>query len=173
MVPIVGNRLFLHRNRFLSQATRCVPQCKNQNHYCHTNNQLHKSCDSQTCSTFLCSNSYLFYTYAPDIPICYYVYGVHESLMSLNVLIISFVFLWVRGPAHSENTQCYVFSVGLPRTVCAFVSLTRDNMIEQYILTRSSKHRGQILSKHHLTAASKNFGSNDIQIVRHWIIHST
>ena len=29
---------------------------------------------------------------------------------------------------HSE----LFFSVGLPRTVCAFVSLTRDNMIEQY-----------------------------------------
>ena len=27
------------------------------------------------------------------------------------------------------------FSVGLPRTVCAFVSLTRDNIIEQYINT--------------------------------------
>ena len=27
------------------------------------------------------------------------------------------------------------FSVGLPRTVCAFVSLTRDNIIEQYIHT--------------------------------------
>ena len=26
------------------------------------------------------------------------------------------------------------FSVGLPRTVCAFVSLTRDNITEQYIL---------------------------------------
>ena len=53
-----------------------------------------KSCDSQTRSTFLCSNSYPFYTYTPDIPICHCVYGVHESLMStLNVLIISFVFL--------------------------------------------------------------------------------
>ena len=27
------------------------------------------------------------------------------------------------------------FSVGLPRTVCAFVSLTQDNIIEQYINT--------------------------------------
>ena len=63
---------------------------------------------SQTCSTFLCSNSYPFYTYTPDIPICYYVCGVHESLMSLNVLIISFVFLWVREPARSENTQGYI-----------------------------------------------------------------
>ena len=51
---------------------------------------------------------------------------------SLNVLTISFVFLWVRGPAHYENTQCY-FSVGLPRTVCAFVSLTLDNILQQYV----------------------------------------
>ena len=26
---------------------------KNQNHYCHTDNQLHKSCDSQTCYMYL------------------------------------------------------------------------------------------------------------------------
>ena len=51
---------------------------------------------------------------------------------SLNVLTISFVFLWVRGPAHYDNTQCY-FSVGLPRTVCAFVSLTLDNILQQYV----------------------------------------
>ena len=90
---------------------------QNQNHYCHTDNQLHKCCDSQTCSTFLYSNCYPFYTYNPDIPICYYVYGVYESLMSLNVLIISFVFLWVRWPAHSENTQCY-FLVWAYREQC-------------------------------------------------------
>ena len=90
---------------------------QNQNHYCHTDSQLHKSCDSQTCSTFFYSNSYPFYTYTPDIPIGYYVYGVHESLMSLNVLIISFVFLWGRGPAHSQNTQCY-FLVRAYREQC-------------------------------------------------------
>ena len=44
----VDNRLFLHRNRFLSQATRCVPQCKNQNHFCHSDYQQHNFCDSQT-----------------------------------------------------------------------------------------------------------------------------
>ena len=32
----------------------------------------------------------------------------------------------------SWNTQCY-FSVGLPRTVCAFVSLTLDNILQQYV----------------------------------------
>ena len=51
---------------------------------------------------------------------------------SLNVLTIAFVFLWVRGPAHYENTQCY-FSVGLPRIVCAFVSLTLDDILQQYV----------------------------------------
>ena len=66
------------------------------------------------------------------------------------------------------------FSVGLPRAVCAFVSLTRDKWLKDInILTRSSKRRGQMLSKLLLTAASKSFGSNDIQIIPHWIIHST
>ena len=51
---------------------------------------------------------------------------------SLKVLTISFVFLWVRGPAHYENTLCY-FSVSLPRTVCAFVSLTLDNILQQNV----------------------------------------
>ena len=90
-----------------------------------TVNQLHKSCDSQTWYIF-----YRFYTYTPDIPICHCVHEVHG--LWINVLTISFVFLWVRGPAHYENTQCY-FSVGLPRTVCAFVSLTLDNILHQYV----------------------------------------
>ena len=34
--------------------------------------------------------------------------------------------------SHYENTQCY-FSVGLPRTVCAFLSLTLDNILQQYV----------------------------------------
>ena len=34
--------------------------------------------------------------------------------------------------SHYENIQCY-FSVGLPRTVCAFVSLTLDNILQQYV----------------------------------------
>ena len=64
------------------------------------------------------------------------------------------------------------FSVGLPRTVCAFVSLTRDNMIEQYINTFLETPRPNVIQ----TASHccfENFGSNDIQIVPHWIIHST
>ena len=59
-VPFSFNLLFLHRKRFLSQATPCVPHCENQNHFCHTDYQLHKSCDSQTWYTFFCSNSYRF-----------------------------------------------------------------------------------------------------------------
>ena len=51
---------------------------------------------------------------------------------SLNVLTMFFVFLWVRGPARYENTQCY-FSVGLPQTVCAFVRLILDNILQQYV----------------------------------------
>ena len=34
--------------------------------------------------------------------------------------------------SHHENTQCY-FSVGLQRTVCAFISLTLDNILQQYV----------------------------------------
>ena len=34
--------------------------------------------------------------------------------------------------SHYENIQCY-FSVGLPRTVCAFVSLTLDSILQQYV----------------------------------------
>ena len=48
---------------------------------------------------------------------------------SLNVLTIAFVFLWVRGPAHYENTQCY-FSVNLTRTavcICKFNILKGNN----------------------------------------------
>ena len=62
---------------------------------------------------------------------CHCVYRVHESLMSLNVLIISFEFADQPIP----KTPVLFFTVGLPRTVCAFVSLTRDNIIEQYINT--------------------------------------
>ena len=51
---------------------------------------------------------------------------------SLNVLTIFFIFLSVRGPARYKNTQCY-FSVDLPRTVCAFVSLILDNILQQYV----------------------------------------
>ena len=70
-----------------------------------------------------------------------HVHSWHSDLLfrlwgpwSLNALTISFVFLWVRGLAHYENTQCYfrAFRVGLPRTVCAFVSLTLDNILQQY-----------------------------------------
>ena len=51
---------------------------------------------------------------------------------SLNVLTMFFVFLSVRGPACYENTQCY-FSVGLPRTVCAFVRLILDNILQRCV----------------------------------------
>ena len=61
---------------------------------------------------------------------------------------------------------------GWPAHKCAFVSLRNDNIFNN-ILTRYSKQRRQILSKLLLPAAWKNFGSNEIQIVPHWIIHST
>ena len=51
------------------------------------------------------------------------------SPWSLNVLTISFAFLWVRGPAHYENTQCY-FSVNLTRTA---VCICKFNILQQYV----------------------------------------
>ena len=80
---------------------------------------------------------------------------------NLNVLTISFDFLWVRGPAYYENTQCY-FSVGLPRTVCAFVSLTLDNILQQYVPPNTVAKFYPNCFFLLLTAALKNFGSNDI-----------
>ena len=52
--------------------------------------------------------------------------------MVFECLDNSLCFLWVSGLVHYENTQCY-FSVGVPRTVCAFVSLTLDNILQQYV----------------------------------------
>ena len=96
---------------------------------CHTDYQPHKSCDSQTWYTFL-----LF-----KLLSILHVHSWHSYLSlclwgpwSSNVLAISFVFLGVRGPTYYENSQCY-FSVGLPRTVCTFVSLTLDNILQQYV----------------------------------------
>ena len=104
LVSIVDNRLILHRNTLWTQAASCLPHCEYPNHCCHTDYLLYRSFDSQTWYTFLSSNSHLFKMYTPDIPICHFVY---EYLMSLNVLTISFVSLWVRGPAHSKNAQCH------------------------------------------------------------------
>ena len=61
------------------------------------------------------SRSSPFYTYVPDFPIRHFVYDI--ILMSLNVLTISFVFLGVRGLAHSENDQCH-FLVWAYREQC-------------------------------------------------------
>ena len=76
------------------------------------------------------------YTYTPDIPIDLLlrlwsprVFDVIEGLD--NFLCFS---LSSRTSPFRKHSVLF-FSVGLPRTVCAFVSLTRDNMIEQYINT--------------------------------------
>ena len=128
MVSIVDNLLFLHRKIFLSQATPCVPHCENQSHFCHW-----------LPATQILRLSNLIHILLFKLLSILHVHSWHSDLSlrlwgpwSLNVLTISFVFLWVRGPAHYDNTQCY-FSVGLPRTVCAFVSLTLDNILQQYV----------------------------------------
>ena len=58
-----------------------------------------------------------------------WVFDVIECLD--NFLCFSLSWRTSPFPKHSV----LFFSVGLPRTVCAFVSLTRDNIIEQYINT--------------------------------------
>ena len=88
----VDNLLFHQRKIFLSHATLCFPYCESQNHYCHTDHQLHKSCHSQTWYPFFCSNSYWFYTYTPDIPICHCVYEVHGLWMSWQFPLFFFEF---------------------------------------------------------------------------------
>ena len=61
---------------------------------------------------------------------------------------------------HAENIMDYLIEYnGLPDW---------NNMIEQYINTFLETPRPNVIQ-----TASKNFGSNDIQIVPHWIIHST
>ena len=75
----------------------------------------YKSFDSQTRYTFPSLNSYLFHTYTTDILICLFFY---EYLMSLNVLTTSFVFLWVRGPAHSKNARCHFWCGPTANSVC-------------------------------------------------------
>ena len=65
---------------------------KIKNHYCHTDYQPHKSCDSQIWYTFFCSNSCRFYTYTPDILICHCVYEVHGLWMSWQFPLFFFEF---------------------------------------------------------------------------------
>ena len=85
--------------------------------------------DSQTWYTFFFSNSYRFYTYISDISICHCVCEVHGHWMSWQFPL--FLFEFAHQPIMKALDQCY-FSVGLPRTVCAFVSLTLDNILQQY-----------------------------------------
>ena len=106
LFSILNNLLFLHRKRFLSQATPCVPHCENQNHYCHTDYQQHKSCGSQTWYTLFFSNSYRFYTYIPDtmIPICHCVYEVHFNFSWERILFLSLhVSIWWCDANSSSN----------------------------------------------------------------------
>ena len=80
------------------------------------------------------------------------------------LLTISFVFLWVCGPARYENTQCY-FNVGLPRTLCPFESFTLDNILQQYVPPNTVAKFYPNCFFLLLTAALKNFGSKWY----HWI----
>ena len=155
LASIVDNLLFLHRKRFLSQATPCVPHCENEkpllSHWLPATQILRL----QTWYTFFCSNSYRFYTDTPDIPICHCVYEVHGLWICWQFPLFFFEF----GDQPIMKTLCY-FSVGLPRTVCAFVSLTLDNILQQYVPRNTvAKFYPHCMP---LTAALKNFWSNDI-----------
>ena len=107
-------------------ATPCVPHCENQ-----------KSALSHWLpATQILRLSNLIHILLFKLLAILHVHSWYSDLSarlwgpwSLNVLTISLVFLWVRGPAHYENTQCY-FSVGQPRTVCAFESLTLYHILQ-------------------------------------------
>ena len=89
---IVHNLLFLHQNCYHMQLL--VFRIVNiKNHYCHTDYQPHKSCDSQTWYTFFRSNYYRFHMYTPDIPICHCVYEVHGLWMSWQFPLLFFEFV--------------------------------------------------------------------------------
>ena len=86
----------------LSEATPCVPHCENQTHFCHTEYQLHKSCELLNLVHIL-----LF-----KLLLILHVHFWHSDLSlrlwgpwSLNVLTISYVFLWVRGPAVCDKRR--------------------------------------------------------------------
>ena len=152
MVSFVDNLLFLHqKRRFLSQATPCVPHCENKksllSHWLPATQILRLSNLIYILLFKLLSIIHLHSWYS-DLSLRLW------SLWSLNVLTISFVFLCVHGPAHY---QCY-FSVPTANSVC----ICKFNPQQHTSIIRSSKHRRQILSKLLLTAALKNFGSNDI-----------
>ena len=75
--------------------------------------QQHKSCDSQTWYTFFCSNS-IFHVHSWYSDLSLRLWGP----WSLNVLTISLIFLWVRGPAHYENSTLGVILVWAYREQC-------------------------------------------------------
>ena len=140
------------RKRFLSKATPCVPHSKNQNHFCHTDYQLHKSCDSQTWYTFFCSNSYRFYTCTFRFAIASMRSMVFECLD--NFLCFSFSSqtktLWKHSVLFS--------SVGLPRTVCVFVNLNLENILQPCVPRKTvAKYYPNCLL--HITVAQKCHGN--------------
>ena len=116
-------KYFYHRQLLVFRIVKI------KNHSCHTDYQPHKPCDSQT-----------WYILLFKLLSSLHVHPWHSDLSlrlwgpwSLNVLTISFVFLWVRGPAHYENTQCY-FSVGLPKTLFRDFGLLYENDKGEYVV---------------------------------------
>ena len=127
MVSIVDNRLFLHRNRFLSQATRCAPQSKNQNHYCHTDNhaatQILRLSNLLNIALFKLLSILHVHSWYSDLSLRLWGPWFFDVIECLdNFLCFS---MGSRTSPFRKHSVLF-FSVGLPRTVCAFVSLTRN-----------------------------------------------
>ena len=140
-----------------------------QTHCCHTDYQLHKSFDSQTWNTFLSSNFYPCCTYTPewysDLLLRLWVFDVTECLDNFVCFSLS-----LRTSPFWKHSVSFS-SVGLPRTVCAFVSLRHDNILQQYIDMFLETALPNFIQTT-FCRFDKN-GLNEIQIVPHWIIHPT
>ena len=83
-------------------------------------------------------------------------YSVQTLIHFIRTLLIFRFVIASMGPMSFDVIECLdsflCFSlssrtspVGLPRTVCAFVSLTRDNIIEQYINTFLERPRPNVI----------------------------
>ena len=151
------------------QLRSCLPQCEYPNECCHTDYQLYKSFDSQTWCTFLSSillSILHVHPWYSDLSLRPWVLDVIECLD----IFVCFSLSSRTSPFRKHSV--WFFSVGLPRTVYSFVNLRHDNILQQYINTFLET----VLPNFIQSASScplKNFGSNEIQIVPHWIIQST
>ena len=133
MVSIVDNRLVLHRNTLGTRAAACLPHCEYPNHCCHTDYQLHKSLtlklDTHSIPLFKLWSILQVHSWYSDLSLRLWVFDVTECLDNFVCFSLS-----SRTSPFRKRSVSF-FSVGLPRAVCAFVSLRRNNILQQYIDT--------------------------------------